>query len=351
MSETTPLPTSSTELYDSFRGKPIDQDKFVVITGRGNLPLAQAVGKLLSKEITQPCSDFESDEIRVRVTPNLRRRGVFILQSMFPNPNDRLQETVFMADAARRANAEKGKITGIFPYFAYSREDRKSQPRMPISVAVVARQLVSAGLNTIFTMDIHSGQAQGTVEEAWDDVSSDKVIVPRVRQLGIEGAVVLSPDAGSAKRAEKFLTHLQNGNDHDLAIAYKKRDPQHPERSETNAILGDVKDRPVIIYDDLIATGGTIFNAAELAKQNGAQQVVAAATHGLFARGSDGKTLPDRLLEPNCPIDKVIVTDTIQPSRDVLENPRVEVVSVAPVIAVAILCYLTGESISERLIA
>ena len=341
-----PLPTNRRELNKFFSPKHVNLDTFEIVAGRGNLPLAKEVGKLIGKEVYQPCSNFADGEIDVQIQPNVRGREVFVIESMYPSPNDRIQELVLMADAATRADGKK--ITALIPYFAYARQDRKPKSRTPISAARVANQIASAGADRIFTIDIHAEQSEGSVNIVWDNVYGDKVIVPRIKKLGLKDAVVLSPDVGSAKRSEKFLGRLQNGNE--LALVYKKRNLYKHDESEAIAIMGDVKGRSVIIFDDLISTGSTALNAAKLAKKNGATKVIVAASHALFVPDSSGKTLPDRLHEPNCPIDKVIITDTIFQNDEIRKNKKIEVVSAAPILAVAIYCYLTSDSIAKRLI-
>ncbi|MDP2585338.1 MAG: ribose-phosphate pyrophosphokinase [Candidatus Levybacteria bacterium] len=340
------LPATQQELYASFAPKTVDPDSFEIITGRGNIPLAQALGKLLGKTVDQSCSSFADGEIDVTITPNLRGRDVFIIQSMTPFPNDRVQEVVFMADASRRADALK--TSAIIPYFAYARQDRKSKSRTPISAARVAKQIIGAGVNRIFTIDLHAEQSEGSIDEAWDNVNSSKLIAELIKKNNLNDAVVLSPDTGSTKRSEKFSSHL-NGES-DIAIVYKKRDVNKHDRTESKFIIGDVKGRPVIIYDDLISTGSTLIDAANLAKQNGAAEVIAAAAHGVFSPDKNGRTLPEKLKDPNCPIDKLIITDTILQKEEVSRNEKITIVSVAPIIAVAILCYLTHDSIGRRLI-
>jgi ribose-phosphate pyrophosphokinase len=339
------LPATKQELYASFSPKTVDPDSFEIMTGRGNIPLAEAVGKLLGKIPDQPCSSFADGEIAVEVKPNLRGREVFILQSMSPSPNDRIQEIVLMADASKRADAQE--ITAIIPYYAYARQDRKPKSRTPISAARVARQIVGAGIDRVFTIDIHSEQSEGSIDQAWDNAYSDRVIGNLIKERNLEKAVVLAADIGSAKRSEKFSTSLGNGVD--IAIVHKKRDINKHDESEAKVLIGDVTNRPVIIYDDLISTGSTLLNAAKLAKQNGAIKVIAASVHGIFVP-KDGKTLPEKLKEKDCPIDELIITDTILQKEEVLRNERIKIVSVAPMLAVAILCYLTHDSIGRRLI-
>ncbi|MFH1833360.1 MAG: ribose-phosphate pyrophosphokinase [Candidatus Levyibacteriota bacterium] len=341
------LPNTQVELYKSFSPKTVDPDSFEILTGRGNIPLAQAVGKLLGKIPDQPCSDFGDGETDVKIKPNLRGREVFVLQSMYPSQNDRIQEIIFMADASKRADAQE--ITAIIPYYAYARQDRKPKPRTPISASRVAKQIVGAGVDRIFTIDIHAEQSQGSIDQAWDNVYSGKLIIELIKRLNLENAVVLAADIGSVKRSEGFSARLNNGGA-DIAIVHKKRDVNLHDKSDAITLIGEVKNRPVILYDDLISTGKTLLDAAKLAKQNGATQVIAAAVHGIFVPDKDGRTLPEKLKDQNCPIDGLIITDTIVQKENVLINEKIKIASVAPILAVAILCYLTHNSISKRLI-
>jgi ribose-phosphate pyrophosphokinase len=339
-----PLPATKQELYSSFSPKTVDPDSFEIVTGRGNIPLARAIGKLLGKTPDQPCSNFGDGETDVNISPNLRGREIFIIQSMSPLPDKRIQEVVFMADASKRADAQE--ITAIIPYFAYARQDRKPKPRTPISASRVAKQIVEAGANRIFTIDIHAEQSEGSIDQAWDNVYSSRLIATElIKKHDLENAVILAADIGSVKRSEKFSTHLHNNTD--IAIVHKKRDINKHDLSESKVLIGDVKNRPVILYDDLISTGNTLLNAADLAKQNGATKVVATAVHGIFVKGKDGRTLPEKLKSKDCPIDELIITDTIRQKKKVLENEKIRILSVAPIVAVAILCYLTHDSIGK----
>jgi ribose-phosphate pyrophosphokinase len=342
------FPATRQELYASFSPKTVDPDSFEIIAGRGNIPLAKAVGELLGKTVDQPCSDFADGEIDVKIKPNLRGREVFILQSMTPSPNDRIQEIVFMADASRRADALE--VTGIFPYFAYGRGDKKSDSRKPISAAAVAKQIINAGINRIFTIDIHAEQSQGFIDGPWDNVYSSKVTVEQIKNdFNCDNSVTVAPDFGSAKRSEKFSSRLANGKD--IGIVYKKRDPNKHDEIESKFLIGeDVNGLPVVLDDDLISTGNTLWNAASLAKQNGATKVIATAPVAIFAPGKDRRTLPEKLHDPDCPIDEIVITDIIQQKQEILKNEKIKIVSVAPIIAVAILCYLTHDSIGRRLI-
>jgi ribose-phosphate pyrophosphokinase len=343
-----PLPKSSQDLYGSFYPKHVDPESFVVIAGRGNEDLARSVGNLLDVEVDFPCSDFANGETKVQVHPNLRGKEVFVINSMQPHPNRGIQETVLMGDTARRAAAAEGKITAILPKIAYDRQDRKPTSRTPISIAALSTQLRMGGMfDRLFTIDVHAEQSVGSFPGAWDNVFGSKVLVPAIEQEELDDPMVVAPDAGSGKRAEKYNERLAQEN---IAIVYKRRDREDPSKSESLRLAGDVKDRDVVIVDDVIGSGGTLLGAAEVAKQNGARKVIAAVTHAELVADRYGITLPERLNDPNCPLDKLLITDTIFQSDAVRSNDRIEVVSVAPILAVAILCYLTNDSIGRRLI-
>lgn len=348
--ERIPLPQTREELYDSFASKKIDPDSFVVITGRGNVPLADDVGKLLGKPVDQPCYDFADGETGLKISSNVRERDVFVLQAGYPRQNDRVWETAQITDASKNADADK--ITVMFSYYPYARGDKKDKPRTPGSAVLVGNTIKEAGARRLFALDPHNDSAiVFSMGIPLDIVYSDKVLVPRLEELGLEGSVVLAPDAGAYKRAEKFAGHL-NGTT-DVAVVHKRRDLDLHDRTESKVLVGDVRNRPVVIVDDLISTGSTLEGAANLALDGGATEVWAAAAHGLFVpdKNHNGKTLPERMKEPGFPIERVIVTDSILQSEDVQAmKDKIDIVSVAPMMAVAIMCYLTRSSISERLI-
>lgn len=343
-----PLPNTTQELYGAFRKDFVDDSTFVLISGRGNEQLSKDVGKLLDVDVDFPCSDFPNGETRVKIGPNLRGKEVFVVNSLQPNSNTGIQETILIGDAIRRADAKIGKVTAMLPKIAYDRQDRKPESRTPISIAAVAAQLRYAGeYNRLFTVDVHAEQSIGSFPNAWDNVYGSKLLIPAIEELELDTPVILAPDAGSGKRAEVYGKKLGS---EDLAFVHKRRDKDVPSKSESLKLVGEVNNRDVLIIDDVIASGSTLLDAAQLAKENGARRVVAAATHAEFTPDKNGITLPDKLKMQGSPIDKLLITDTIFQSDEVRKNEKINVEKVAPILAVAILCYLTDNSISERLI-
>ncbi|HVA96080.1 MAG TPA: ribose-phosphate pyrophosphokinase [Candidatus Acidoferrales bacterium] len=316
----------------------MESDEFILLAGRANPPLAESIAKILKVEVTCPISIFSDGEIRVRIKPNLRRRNVFLIQSTSIPVNDHIMELALMADAARRANASE--VTAVIPYFGYSRQDRKEMSRVPISASAVASLLVNAGIDRILTLDIHSEQMEGSIKQPWDNVYGSYSLLPALKERNMHNLVVASPDKGGFLRAAGYAKLLQAEG---IAIAYKERDLEVNNVSETVNIIGNVKDKDVLLVDDMIDTAGTIVHAANFIKEKGARSVRVAATHGLFS-GDALKKINESTIE------EMIITDSIKPREEVLNNKKISVVTVAPLLAEAIRRIRTGESISQALI-
>lgn len=315
-----------------------NNDSFVLLTGRSNPKLAKEIGNLLGVSVHESISTFADTEIRVRIAPNLRRRHVFIIQSTSASVNDHIMELLFMIDAAKRAAASE--IIVVAPYFGYARQDRKEMPHVPISASVVANMFVNAGADRIATVDIHSEQQQGFVRVSWDNLYGSYSIIPVIKERKLDNLVLASPDKGGMTRATGYAKLL--GAD-GLALVYKQRDIAVNNKSDVLGMIGDVKDKNVIIVDDMIDTAGTIVNAANFMKDRGAKSIRAVATHGVFS-----KEALDRIDESA--IEEVIITDTIDQKEEVLQNPKITIVPVAPLLAEAIKRIESGESISRDLI-
>jgi ribose-phosphate pyrophosphokinase len=244
-------------------------------------------------------------------------------------------EVLFMIDAAKRASASE--ISVIIPYFSYSRQDRKEMPRVPISSSVVAQMIENTGASRIVTVDIHSEQQQGFVQIPWDNLYGSYALLPFIKSKNLNDMVVASPDKGGLLRATSYAKMLEASA---VALVYKQRDVTLNNQSKALAMIGDVKDKHVILVDDMLDTGGTIVHAADFLKKEGAKSIRVAVTHGLFS-GDAMKNITSSA------IDEVIITDTLALRADVSKNPKVKVATVAPLIAEAIKRLRTGESISS----
>lgn len=316
----------------------MSKDDFVLLTGRANPSLAEAIAKQLRVPVTNPISIFSDGEIRVRIQPNLRRRMIFIIQPTSSPVNDHLMELVFMVDAAKRASA--AEITVLVPYFGYSRQDRKEMAHVPISSSVVTSMLTEAGADRIVTIDIHSEQQEGFTPKPWDNLYGSYSLVPELKKRKLTKLVVASPDRGGIMKATVYARFL---GAKEIAVVYKKRDIMLNNVSNTLLMIGDVKGRDVLLVDDMIDTAGTIVNAANYLKKEGARSIRVASTHGLFS-GEALKRITDSAIE------EVIITDTVAQSDEVKKNSKFTIVSVAPLLAEAIKRIKSGESISKDLI-
>ena len=308
------------------------------MTGRSNPKLAHDIAKILGQEVHEPISVFSDGEIRVRIPVSMRNKHVFIIQPTAPNANDSIMELVLMIDAAKRSSASA--ISAIIPYFGYSRQDRKEMPRVPISSSLVAHMIVNAGATQILTIDIHSQQQQGFVRIPWDNLFGSYAILPIIKSQKIKNLVVASPDKGGMVQATGYARLLRAD---DVALVYKVRDVAVNDKSETSAMIGDVKNKNVLLVDDVISTGGTIVNAAIFLKQMGAKSVRLAIVHGVFAADAASK-----IKHPA--IDEIYITDTVQQRPEILGIKKVKVASIAPLLAKAINRIQSGGSISRDLI-
>ena len=314
-----------------------DED-FILLTGTANPKLAKDIGKLLKKEVWEPISSFADGEIRVRIPQNMRRRHVFIIQSTSSPVNDNIMQLLLMIDAAKRGSASE--IIAVIPYYGYSRQDRKEMSRVPISSALIANIIQTAGAHRILTVDIHTEQQEGFINAPWDNVYGSYTFLPAIKEKHIPHLVVASPDKGGLLRATAYARRLQAEG---VALVYKERDVNVNNVSEAHEMIGNVKDKNVVLVDDMLDGGGTIVHAAEFIKKRGAASVRAAITHGLFSGDAINKIA-------NSVIEEVIVSDTIAIPKNVEKHPKITVVSVAKLLSEAIKRIQTGDSISKDLI-
>jgi len=314
-------------------------DKFILLTGRANPKLATDIAKILKTKVHNPITKFSDGETRVKIPVNLRNRDVFIIQPTCPPEVDSfLIELLLMIDAARRASADR--IYAVVPYLGYSRQDRKEGPRVPISSAILTEMIEYAGVTAISTVDLHSEPQQGFIKCPIDNLYGSYTLVPKLRSLKLKNLVIASPDKGGVPKATAYAKLLKA---HGIAIVYKERDLSINNRAEALEMIGDVGGKNVLMVDDMIDTGGTICEAANLIKKRGAKSIIAAATHGLFT----GPAL-ERI--NSSAIEKVFVTDTVPVTETVLKSPKVKVITIAPLLAEVIRRIQSGESISSLIL-
>ncbi|MCR4306282.1 MAG: ribose-phosphate pyrophosphokinase [Candidatus Daviesbacteria bacterium] len=311
---------------------------FILLTGTANLKLAKDIAAILGKDADETVTVFADGEKRVVIPENLRKRDVFIIQPTCPPVDANIMELLLIIDAAKRSSASE--VTAIIPYFGYSRQDRKDRPRVPISASLISRLVEFSGADRILTVDIHSEQEPGFVEIPWDNLYSSYSFLPELKKTFSSDLVIASPDKGGVLKAAFYADLLDAEG---VAIVFKERDVMKKNESKALDMIGDVKGKDVLIVDDMIDTAGTICEAAKLIKERGAKSVSAAATHGLFS---------DPAIEriDSSPLEKIFITDTVPLRKEVLENPKFIVISVAKLLAEAINCIYNGDSISEKLI-
>jgi ribose-phosphate pyrophosphokinase len=313
------------------------QAEMVVFTGGANPPIT----KKICQRLGQPVADcmvgrFSDGEVRVEVNANVRGRDVFLVQSTCAPANDNLMELLIMAEAVRRASA--GRITAVMPYFGYARQDRKVQPRAPITAKLVASLIQTAGIDRVLTMDLHAGQIQGFFDVPVDNLYAQPTLYQYLRDNLItadpQQTVIVSPDAGGVERARSYAKRLNTG----LAIIDKRR--SGPNESEVMHIVGDVKGKVAIVIDDMIDTGGTLTKGGEAVKAAGASSIYAMATHAVLS-GPAVSRIAESAFE------RVIVTDTIPLSDDARSCDKIEVLTVAALFAEAIRAIHFNDSISR----
>ena len=273
---------------------------------------------------------FPDGEIFVKIVDNVRGDDLFIVQSVSIKPNEYLMELLIMIDAAKRASADR--ITAVLPFYGYARQDRKDQPRVPITAKLVANLLVAAGADRILCVDLHAQQIQGFFDIPVDHLYASPVIVKYLRSLELDDLVVVSPDAGGLKNADAYSKLLDAG----IALVGKQR--KSAEHVEANHLVGDVEGRNTLLVDDMTSTAGTLTAAANLLHKAGAKSIRAAVSHSLLTEKG-----VERL--KNSPIDELVTTDSV-PQRK-WEDFNVTVLSVADVLAEAIRRIHNDQSVSS----
>lgn len=293
-----------------------------LFTGNSNRDLAKEIADFLKIPVGDATVDTFSDgEIMVQINENVRGADVFVVQSTCMPVNNNIMELLLMVDALKRASANK--ITAVIPYYGYARQDRKAQPRVPISARLVADLLTSIGINRVLTIDLHAGQIQGFFDIPVDHLYSTPVLSEYVKRTYLNNIVIVSPDAGGVERARAFAKILNAS----LAIIDKRRERANV--SQVMHVIGDVKDKDAILFDDMIDTAGTITQAASAIKDNGAKSVVAACAHAVLSGPALDKINKSVLKE-------VIVTNTIPMDEKQKKCRKLTVLSVASLLGEAI---------------
>jgi ribose-phosphate pyrophosphokinase len=302
-----------------------------VFTGNANPALAREIAEYVGVPLGQASvTSFPNGETAVKINENIRGRDIFIVQPTAPPTNQNLMELLIMIDAARRASAQR--ITAVMPFYGYARQDRKDQPRVPITAKLVANLLTAAGANRVLCMDLHAQQIQGFFDIPVDHLYAAPVIYRHLAQLKLDNLIVVSPDVGGMKQASAYSQRLHSG----LAIVAKRR--TSATSVESQYLVGEVDGRDVLMVDDLTETAGTLTAAAKLLKEKGAKRVIAAVSHCLLT-----DTAVSRL--QNSDIDELITTN----STVVRQVPgfKLTVLSVANILGEAIKRINGGESVSS----
>jgi ribose-phosphate pyrophosphokinase len=318
----------------------VPKRKLYLLSGRSHLQLSEDIASHLKVELSLPnLVDFANGEIRPRFQESVRGADVFIFQSHCRTPgrsvNDSLMEHWLMIDAAKRASAKR--ITAVCPYYGYSRQDRKSKGREPISARMVSDFFLTAGADRIMSVDLHSGQIQGFFDGPVDHLTAVPVLTSYLREHASGDFVMVAPDTGRTKVAEQAARHLFGGVD--VASVYKRRPKDGVNQVQALDVMGHVKGKMCVLIDDMIDTAGTICAAADILIDKGATEVWAMATHAVL---SDPAV--DRL--KNSQITRVVVTDTLPlPSEKQID--KIEVCSVAPMFADAINAVFEDGSVSQ----
>jgi ribose-phosphate pyrophosphokinase len=307
-------------------------DKLAIFSGNANIDLANNICKNLKIKLQDALvGRFSEGEIRVKINENVRGKDVFIVQPTCPPSNDNLMELLIMIDAMRRASGNR--ITAVIPYFGYARQDRKDQPRVPITAKLVANLLTVAGANRILTMDLHAGQIQGFFDIPVDHLFSVGVFVDYFSKMNIKDLVAVSPDVGSIKMARAYAKRVSAG----LAIIDKRR--VSPEKAEAMHIMGEVEGKNVIIVDDMVATGSSLIEAVGALKKAGAKTIYAAIAHGILSGPAIER------IDQCSGLEKLLISDSI-PLSDEKKNAKIQVLSVAGLLAEAIKRIHNEESVS-----
>ncbi|MBF7044249.1 ribose-phosphate pyrophosphokinase [Campylobacter volucris] len=303
---------------------------YKIFSGSANEEFAKKISKYLSLPLSDAgVKRFSDGEISIQIDESVRGKDVFIIQSTCAPTNDNLMELLIMTDALRRSSASS--ITAIIPYFGYARQDRKASPRVPITAKLVANLIESAGVDRVATIDLHAGQIQGFFDIPVDNLYGSIIFNDYIKNKNYKNPIIASPDIGGIARARSVAKALGL----DIVIVDKRREKAN--ESEVMNVIGDVKDKEVILVDDIIDTAGTIVKAAEVFKNKGAKSVIACCTHPVLSGIAYERIAKDAL-------DELVVTDTI-PLKQQMD--KIKVLSVAPIFGEVIRRVYHNESVNS----
>ncbi len=310
-----------------------DNKRVLVFSGRANQKLTEEICNYIDVPLGKTViRDFSDKEIYVRIEENVRGGDVFVVQSTCFPGNTNLMELLIMIDALRRSSAKR--ITAVIPYYGYARQDRKNEPRVPITSKLIADLVVTAGADRVLTVDLHAGQIQGFFNIPVDHLFAINVLIDYIKEQKLEDLIVISPDAGGVERARAYAKRLNSS----LAIIDKRRDI--PNEAKAMNIIGDVKGKIAFIVDDMIDTAGTLMEATDALLGAGAREVHACCSHPVLS-GPAGERIA------NSPIKTVITTNTIPLNGELEKNPKIKVLSVASLLGEAILRIHQETSVSS----
>ena len=302
-----------------------------VFSGTANEPLARAICKSIGMELGK-CSiqPFPDGETFIKIEENVRGEDVFVVQPTSPPTNHNLMELFIMIDALRRASASR--ITAVLPFYGYARQDRKDQPRVPITAKLIANLLVASGVNRILAMDLHAQQIQGFFDIPVDHLYAAPVMYEYLKKKGLPDLVVVSPDVGGLKMAHAYSQVLEAG----LAIVAKRR--KNASEVESMAVIGEIRGKNILMVDDLTETAGTLTTAAALLKKKGAKQILACVSHAIL------NDVGIQRLRKSV-IDELITTDTVQ--RPAIDGVKITTLSVAGLLGEAIKRINSNSSVNS----
>jgi ribose-phosphate pyrophosphokinase len=308
-------------------------DNAKIFSGTSNVPLAKAICKYLDVPLGKAeVRRFSDGELVTEISESVRGSHVFVIQSTCPPTNEHVMELLILTDALKRASARA--ITAVIPYYGYARQDRKVQPRAPISAKLVADLITTAGISRVVTVDLHAGQIQGFFNIPVDHIYATPVFINYIKKkYNKDDIVIVSPDAGGMERARSYAKILDSG----LAMTDKRR--PNPNEAQVMNVIGDVEGKAAILVDDLVDTAGTAIQSGKALMREGAKSVTLCTTHGVLSGNAIEKI-------QQSDIEEVVITDTIPASKQYEACNKIKVISISDLLGEAIKRISTGESIS-----